>query len=211
VIFPINEIEMPHLRMNGCAGTALLSKWSLQSSQRIKSNHSSPSKAAGDGVGRVVGFLGDGWRVAGKLRTNPCEEATFLRIEKVTKLKANRGTSNLTPTRQLSLEWSVEKGLVKRDGRWWSERRSSNESAGGLRFSYFFNRSFELEFTRDYYGKPKRHDKLVAFMCYLLHEDTFFEKILTLISALAQVQDKHQFPQPTHRKKLDKISYKTSC
>ena len=120
--------------MNGRAGTALPSKWSLQSSQRIKIDHSSPSKAAGDGVGRVVGFLDDGWRVAGKLRTNRCEEATFLHIEKVTKMKAVRGTScwlqtsNLTPARQLLLEWSAEKGLVKRDGRWWSERRSSNES-----------------------------------------------------------------------------------
>ena len=93
MIFPINEIEMPHLRMNGCAGTALLSKWSLQSSQRIKIDHSSQSKAAGDGVGRVVGFLDDGWRVAGKLRTNRCEEATLLQIEKVTKLKTERGTS----------------------------------------------------------------------------------------------------------------------
>jgi hypothetical protein len=73
--------------------------------------------------------------VAGKLRANRCEEATFLQIEKVTKLKTERGTSrwlqtsNSTPARQLSLEWSVEKGLVKRDKRWWSERRSSNVSA----------------------------------------------------------------------------------
>jgi hypothetical protein len=92
----------------------------------------------------------------------------FLFIEKVTKLKAERGTSsllqtsNLTPARQLSLEWSVEKGLVKRDGRWWSQRWSSNESVWGLRFSYIFNRSFELVFMHDYYGKPKRHDKLVT-------------------------------------------------
>ena len=61
--------------------------------------------------------------MAGKLWTNKCEEATFLQIEKVTKLKTERGTlhwlqtSNLTPARQLSLEWSVEKGLVKQDGR----------------------------------------------------------------------------------------------
>ena len=60
--------------------------------------------------------------MAGKLRANRCEEATFLQIEKVTKLKTERGTSrwlqtsNLTPARQLSLEWSVEKGLVKREG-----------------------------------------------------------------------------------------------
>jgi hypothetical protein len=121
--------------MNGRAGTVLPSKWSLQSSQTIKIDHSSPSKAAGDGVGRVVGFLDDGWQVAGKLQSNQCEEATFLQIEKVTKLKTERGTShwlqtlNLTPARQLLLEWSAEKGLVKWDGRWWSERRSSNESA----------------------------------------------------------------------------------
>jgi hypothetical protein len=70
VIFPTNEIEMAHLRMNGHSGTALPSKWSLQSSQRIKIDHSSPSKAVGDGVGRVVRFLDDGWRVAGELRAN---------------------------------------------------------------------------------------------------------------------------------------------
>ncbi len=64
-------------------------------------------------------------------------------------------TSNLTLARQLLLEWSVEKGLVKRDGRWWSERRSSNESASGLRFSYIFNRSFELAFTGDTMENPK--------------------------------------------------------
>jgi hypothetical protein len=121
--------------MNGRAGKALPSKWSLQSSQRIKIDHSSQSKAAGDGVGRVVGFLDNGWQVASKLWTNLCEVATFLQIEKVTKLKTERGTShwlqtsNLTPARQLSLEWSAEKGLVKRDGHWWSERWSSYESA----------------------------------------------------------------------------------
>jgi hypothetical protein len=68
--------------------------------------------------------------------------------------------TGLTPERKLSLEWSVEKGLVKRDGCWWSERRSSMKVREALDF-YIFNRSFELEFTRDYYGKPKRHDKLV--------------------------------------------------
>ncbi len=119
VIFPTNKIEMAHLRMNGCAGRALPSKWSLQSSQTIKINHSSPSKAVEDGVWIVVGGLGDGWQVAGKIRTNQCEGAAFCKIEKVTKLKAERGTSrwlqtlNSTPARQLSLEWSVEKGLVK--------------------------------------------------------------------------------------------------
>ena len=119
MIFPTNEIEMAHLRMNGCAGRALPSKWSIQSSQTIKIDHSSPSNDAGGRVRRVVGGLGDGWRVAGKLRANRFEEATFLQIEKVTKLKAERGTSrliqtsNLTPARQLSFEWSVEKGLVK--------------------------------------------------------------------------------------------------
>jgi hypothetical protein len=78
----------------------------------------------------VVGGLGDGWQVAGKIRTNQCEGAAFCKIEKVTKLKAERGTLRwlqtlnlMTPARQLSLEWSVEKGLVKWDGRWWSERR----------------------------------------------------------------------------------------
>jgi hypothetical protein len=70
VIYPTNEIEMTHLRMNGCAGRALPSKWSIQSSQTIKIDHSSPSKAVGDGVRRVVGGLGDRWRVADKLRAN---------------------------------------------------------------------------------------------------------------------------------------------
>jgi hypothetical protein len=80
--------------------------------------------------------------VAGKHRANRCEEATFLQIEKVTKLKTEKGmlcwlqTLNLIPTRKHSLEWSVEKVLVKRDGRWRSERRSSNQSPWGLRFSY---------------------------------------------------------------------------
>ena len=133
--------------MNGRAGTVLPSKWSLQSPQRIKIDHSSPSKAVGDGVWRVVGGLGDGWRVAGKLRANRCKGAAFSKIEKVTKLKTERGTScwlqtsNSTPARQFLLECSMEKGLVKRDGRWWSERQLSNESAWGLRFSYIFNRN----------------------------------------------------------------------
>jgi hypothetical protein len=155
IVVTHDEMEMAHLRMNGCAGTALPSKWSIQSSQRIKIDHSSPSNDVGGRVWRVVGGLGDGWQVAGKLQKNWCEEATFLQIEKVTKLKAERGTlcwlqtSNLTPASQLLLEWSVEKGLVKRDGRWWSERWSSTESVWGLRFSYIFNRSFELAFTHD--------------------------------------------------------------
>jgi hypothetical protein len=147
---------MAHLEWMAVHGRALPSKWSLQSSQTIKIDHSSPSKAVGDGVQRVVGGLDDGWRVAGKIRTNRCDGAAFCKIEKNTKLKTERGSSrwlqmlNLTPARQLSLEWSVEKGLMKQDGRWWSERRSSNQSPWGLRFSYIFNRSFELEFTRDY-------------------------------------------------------------
>ena len=111
MIFPTNKIEMAHLRMNGCAGRALPSKWSIQSSQTIKIDHSSPSNDAGGRVRRVVGGLGDGWRVAGKLRANRREEATFLQIEKVTKLKAERGTSRWLQT--FSLEWSVEKELVK--------------------------------------------------------------------------------------------------
>ncbi len=153
---------MAHLEWMAVHGRALPSKWSLQSSQTIKIDHSSPSNDAGGRVWRVVGGLDDGWRVAGKLRANRCEEATFLQIEKVTKLKAERGTSrwlqtsNLTPARQLSLEWSVEKGLVKQDGRWWSERWSSNESAWGLRFSYIYNRSFELAFTRDLVWKTQK-------------------------------------------------------
>jgi hypothetical protein len=93
-----------------------------------------------------------------------------LQIEKFTKLKVERGTSrwlqtsNSTPARQFSLEWNVEKGFVKRDGCWWSERQSSNQSQWGLRFSYVFNRSFELAFTRAYHGKPKRHAKLVVLL-----------------------------------------------
>jgi hypothetical protein len=123
MIYLTNEIEMAHLRMNGRAGTALPSKWSLQSSQRIKIDHSSPLKAAGDVVGRVVGFLDDGWRVADKLRANRCEGAAFCKIEKVTKLKTERGTSrwlqtsNLTPARQLLLEWGMGVGGVKGDHR----------------------------------------------------------------------------------------------
>ena len=129
---------------NECAGTALPFKWWSASSNETRTDLSSPSNDAGGRVRRVVGGRGDGWRVADKIRANRCEEAAFLQIEKVTKSKAKRGTSrwlqmlNLTPARQLSLEWSVEKGLVKRDGRWWSERRSSNQSPWGLRFSYIF-------------------------------------------------------------------------
>jgi hypothetical protein len=62
----------------------------------------------------------------------------------------------------LLLEWSVERGLVKRDGCWWSERRSSNESkVQKVRDLDTFNRSFEPMFKHDYDGKPKRPTKLV--------------------------------------------------
>jgi hypothetical protein len=48
---------------------------------------------AGDRVRKVVGGLGNGWRVAGKLQVDRCEAATFLQIEKVPKLKTEKGTS----------------------------------------------------------------------------------------------------------------------
>ncbi len=74
-----------------------------------------------------VGGPNVGWQVVDKIQANRYEGVAFGKIEKVTKLKAERGTLrwlqmlNLTTTRQLLLECSVEKGLVKRDGRWWSE------------------------------------------------------------------------------------------
>jgi hypothetical protein len=84
VIFPTNEIEMAHLRMNGCAGRALPSKWSIQSSQTIKIDHSSPSNDAGGRIRRVVGGLDDGWQVVGKIWMNRYEGVAFCKTEKVT-------------------------------------------------------------------------------------------------------------------------------
>jgi hypothetical protein len=85
---------------------ALPLKRSSQSSHTIKTDHSSPLNDAGGCVQRVVGGLGDGWRAADKLRANN---------QRGYKLKSEKGvsrwlqTSNLTSTRQLSLEGSVEK------------------------------------------------------------------------------------------------------
>ena len=60
---------------NERAGTALPFKWSSASSNETRTDLSSPSNDAGGRVGRVVGGgLGDGWRVAGKLRASRCEE-----------------------------------------------------------------------------------------------------------------------------------------
>jgi hypothetical protein len=105
--------------MNGCAGRALPSIWLIQSSQTMKIDHSSPSKAAGGRAGRVVGFLDDGWRVAGKLRTNRCEEATFLQIEKLQswRLKGERrvGCRRQIRPPQGNFRWN---GVRRRD--WWN-------------------------------------------------------------------------------------------
>jgi hypothetical protein len=107
------------------------------------------------------------WAMDGEWRAssgaNRCEEATFLQIEKVTKLKAERGMSRWLLYRRRIWPWQGNfcwNGVWRRD--WWNgigvggvKRRSSNESAWGLRFSYIFNRSFELAFTRDTMENPK--------------------------------------------------------
>ena len=73
------------------------------------------------------GVVLDKWvgspRLNDKIRAINVRGRLFCKIEKVTKLKAERGTSrwlqtlNSTAARQLLLEWSVKKGLVKWDGR----------------------------------------------------------------------------------------------
>ena len=57
-----------------------------------------------------------GWQVADKIRANQCEGAAFCKIEKVTKLKAERGTlrwlQTLNPTPARQLRWN---GVWRRD------------------------------------------------------------------------------------------------